>query len=180
VVSNFTEGVEVCCECCVCFQVLVYATSWSLVQRSHTDCGASLCLIYKHREWGGHGPLNGGCRTKHKQMKLSNTVLQWEALVIVFLTSLPRTSQRDSPWHLLTYPWSRVLLEKLTVNFAASQEIPHMYGTRKFLTVPRSARHLNFHGCVILSLEIIPPGDPNGRVVYFRIVLTPEEASLHG
>jgi hypothetical protein len=47
---------------------------------------------------------------------------------------------------LLTYllsPWSRVLLEKLTVNFAASQEIPHLYGTRKFLTVHTSARHLS-------------------------------------
>jgi hypothetical protein len=30
---------------------------------------------------------------------------------------------------LLT-PWSRVLLEKLT-GFAASQEVPHIYGTRK-------------------------------------------------
>jgi hypothetical protein len=40
-------------------------------------------------------------------------------------------------------PWSRVLLEKLTVNFAASQEIPRIYGTRKFLTVPTSARHLS-------------------------------------
>jgi hypothetical protein len=39
--------------------------------------------------------------------------------------------------YLLT-PWSRVLLEKLTVNFAASQEIPRIYGTRKFLTVPTS------------------------------------------
>jgi hypothetical protein len=38
--------------------------------------------------------------------------------------------------YLLT-PWSRVLLEKLTVNFAASQEIPRIYGTRKFLTVPQ-------------------------------------------
>jgi hypothetical protein len=46
--------------------------------------------------------------------------------------------------YLLTYlltPWSRVRLEKLTVNFATSQEIPHIYGTRKFLTVPTSARH---------------------------------------
>jgi hypothetical protein len=40
--------------------------------------------------------------------------------------------------YLLT-PWSRVLLEKLTVNFASSQEIPRIYGTRKFLTVPTSA-----------------------------------------
>jgi hypothetical protein len=44
--------------------------------------------------------------------------------------------------YLLT-PWSRVLLEKLTVNFAASQEIRRIYGTRKFLTVPTSARHLS-------------------------------------
>ena len=29
----------------VCFQVEVSATSWSLVQRSPTDCGASLCVI---------------------------------------------------------------------------------------------------------------------------------------
>jgi hypothetical protein len=44
--------------------------------------------------------------------------------------------------YLLT-PWSRVLLEKLTVDFAASQEIPRIYGTRKSLTVPTSARHLS-------------------------------------
>jgi hypothetical protein len=43
--------------------------------------------------------------------------------------------------YLLT-PWSRVLPDKLTVNFASSQEIPRIYGTRKFLTVPTSARHL--------------------------------------
>jgi hypothetical protein len=46
---------------------------------------------------------------------------------------------------LLTYlltPWSRVLLEKLT-GFAASQEIPRIYGTRKFITVLTSARHLS-------------------------------------
>jgi hypothetical protein len=40
--------------------------------------------------------------------------------------------------HLFT-PWSRVLLEKLT-GFAASKEIPLIYGTRKFITVLTSAR----------------------------------------
>jgi hypothetical protein len=44
---------------------------------------------------------------------------------------------------IILTPWSRVLLEKLTVNFAASQEIPGIYGTRKSLTVPPSARHLS-------------------------------------
>jgi len=30
--------------------------SWSLIRRSSTDCGASLCVIYKPQEWGGHDP----------------------------------------------------------------------------------------------------------------------------
>jgi len=34
----------------VCCQVEVSATRWSLVQRSPTDCGASLCVIWKHQE----------------------------------------------------------------------------------------------------------------------------------
>jgi hypothetical protein len=43
--------------------------------------------------------------------------------------------------YLLT-PWSRVLLEKLTGS-AASQEIPHIFGTRRFiavLTMPATTR----------------------------------------
>jgi len=32
------------------------ATSWSLVQRSPTNCGTSLCMIQKPQDWGGHGP----------------------------------------------------------------------------------------------------------------------------
>ena len=47
--------------------------------------------------------------------------------------------------YLLSYlltPWSRVLLEKLTGS-AASQEIPRIFGTRKFITVLTSARHLS-------------------------------------
>jgi len=75
---------SVCCDCCVlsgrglcdglitrpeesyeCLsvvsvvycQVEVSATGWSLVQRNLTDCGPSLCVIYKPHAWGGHGPL---------------------------------------------------------------------------------------------------------------------------
>jgi len=43
--------------------------------------------------------------------------------------------------YLLTL-WNRVLLEKLTGS-AASQEIPRIFGTRTFLIVPTSARHLS-------------------------------------
>jgi hypothetical protein len=41
---------------CVCCQVEVSATSWSLVQRSPIGCGASLCVITEPRERGGHSP----------------------------------------------------------------------------------------------------------------------------
>ena len=43
--------------------------------------------------------------------------------------------------YILT-PWSRAPLEKLTGS-AASQEIPRIFGTRRFLTVSTSARHLS-------------------------------------
>jgi hypothetical protein len=45
----------ICCMC-LCCQVEVSATSWSFVQRSPTDRGASLCVIKKSRERAGHSP----------------------------------------------------------------------------------------------------------------------------
>ena len=51
------------------------------------------------------------------------------------------TTCQSHPHYLLT-PWCRVLLEKLTGS-EASQEIPRIFGTRRFLTVPTSARHLS-------------------------------------
>ena len=42
---------------------------------------------------------------------------------------------------LLT-PCSRVLLEKRTGS-EVSQEIPRIFGTRRFLTLPTSARHMS-------------------------------------
>ena len=43
----------------VCCQVAVSATDWSFVQRSPTDCGASLYVIKKPRKRGGWSPLEG-------------------------------------------------------------------------------------------------------------------------
>jgi hypothetical protein len=40
-----------------CCQVEVSATSWLLVLRSPTDCGANLSLIYKPQEWRGPAQL---------------------------------------------------------------------------------------------------------------------------
>jgi hypothetical protein len=51
----------------VCLQVDVSATSWSLVQRSPTDSGASSCVILKPHEWGGHGPLGVCCAKEEKK-----------------------------------------------------------------------------------------------------------------
>jgi hypothetical protein len=54
----------VCCECCCC-QVEVSATSWSLVQRILTDCGASLCVIWNlvNEEALAHWGLSGQKQT---------------------------------------------------------------------------------------------------------------------
>jgi hypothetical protein len=52
-------------------QVEVSATSWLLVQRSPTDCAASLWVIWKPREWGGPGPL-GAVEPKYKTKKDCN------------------------------------------------------------------------------------------------------------
>jgi len=54
----------VCCEC-LCCQVEVSATDSSLVQRSPTDCGASLCVIKKPRKRGSYIPLRGCGKCNH-------------------------------------------------------------------------------------------------------------------
>ena len=61
--------------------------------------------------------------------------------------------------YLLTYlltPWSRVLLEKLTGS-AASQEIPRIFGTRRFITVLTSARHLSLSWANSIQSSQPPP-----------------------
>ena len=50
--------------------------------------------------------------------------------------------------------WSRVLLEKLTGS-AASQEIPHIFGTRRFITVPTSSRHLSLYIHTLIKLMYV-------------------------
>jgi len=42
--SNPTGGMDDCLLWVLCCQEEVSATNWSLVQRSPTDCGASLCV----------------------------------------------------------------------------------------------------------------------------------------
>jgi hypothetical protein len=88
---------------------------------------------------------------KHKQQhslrhpNFWSTYITYEGIFFsrfhdICLTKLFEEMNKET-YYLLT-PWSRVLLEKLT-GFAASQEIPPIYGTRKFITVLTSARHLS-------------------------------------
>jgi len=66
-------------------------------------------------------------------------------LILISLCNLQTLLLISSFIYLLTYlltPWSRVLLEKLTGS-AASQEIPRIFGTQRFITVLTSARHLS-------------------------------------
>jgi len=63
------------------------------------------------------------------------------------------------PSNMLTYlltPCSRVHLEKLTGS-ATSQEIPRIFGTRRFITVLTSARHLSLSWANSIQSPIPPP-----------------------
>jgi len=67
--------------------------------------------------------------------------------------------------YLLTYwltPWSIVLFENLT-SFQLVKKFPTFYGTRRFITVPTSARHLSVSWAIsIQSIAHIPlPEDPS-------------------
>ena len=76
--------------------------------------------------------------------------------VVIFL-NITEDHQFHDP--LLTYlltPWSRVLLEKLTGS-AASQEIPRIFGTRRFITVLTSARHLSLSWANSIQSPQPPP-----------------------
>ena len=60
--------------------------------------------------------------------------------------------------YLLTYlltPWSTVLLEKLTGS--AASQIPRIFGTRRFITVPTSARHLSLSWANSIQSSQNPP-----------------------
>jgi len=63
----------------------------------------------------------------------------------VTLVFIGKMSLKSFYYYSLTYlltPCSTVLLEKLTGS-AASQEIPRIFGTRRFVTVLICARHLS-------------------------------------
>ena len=74
--------------------------------------------------------------------------------------------------YLLT-PWSRVLLENLT-GPAASQEIPRIFGTQRFITSWRSILILSSHLCLGLPNGLFPSGFPT------RTLCTPLPSPICG
>ena len=72
-------------------------------------------------------------------IRLYHDARSCECHILVYMWFKP--SALDINAYLLTQ-WSRVLLEKLTGS-AASQEISRIFGTRRFITVLTSARHLS-------------------------------------
>ena len=65
------------------------------------------------------------------------------------------TKLQNSITYLLT-PWSRVILGKVTGS-AASQEIPRIFGTQRFLTVLTSAHHLSLSWANSIQSPQPPP-----------------------
>jgi hypothetical protein len=96
----------------------------------------------------------------HLSQVISRVVIFYYSVLKMNSSGFSKFLIRTNLHGLLTYlltPRSRVLLEKLTVNFAASREIPRIYGTRNFLTVPTSARHLSLSWANSIQSPRLPP-----------------------
>jgi len=82
----------------MCCQVEVSATCWSRVQTSPTDCGASLCVILKRREWGSPGPL-GAVAPKPKYSIESTVQIQGKKVfhkLVIYVPPYVRLEQVSS------------------------------------------------------------------------------------
>jgi len=66
------------------------------------------------------------------------------------------------PTYSVLTPWSRVLLEKLT-GFQIIKKFPAFYGTRMFITVFTSSRHMSLSW--VSSIQSIPPHPTSWRSI---------------
>jgi hypothetical protein len=81
---------------------------------------------------------------------------------LIFQCKMPRLSFLPSLLTYLLTPWSRVLLEKLT-GFQLVTKFPTFYGTRRFITVFTSTRHLSPSRAS--SIQYIPPYPTSWRPI---------------
>jgi len=77
------------------------------------------------------------------------------------VTEVPMVTMVTRVTYLLI-SWSRVFLEKLT-GFQLVKEFPAFYGTRRFITVFTSARHLSLSWAS--SIQPIPPHPTSWRTI---------------
>ena len=92
----------VCCECCV-LRGRGLCTSWSLVQRSPTDCGASLCAITFELERRSDGQDETNSRFSqfcNSPKKISDTFFSINITCFVAEILYNRSSQfTQLKWH---------------------------------------------------------------------------------
>jgi hypothetical protein len=140
--------------------------SWNVTQDNYYlthakvkhDCTSAQCIfnlntsVTVHKQDRSHFSSPNNCQGQLKTLQSIS--------VRIFLRG------RQNLTYLLT-PWNRVLLEKLT-GFAASQEIPRIYGNRKFITVSTSARHLSL---VLSPLHPVPTTPSHFLKIHLNIIL---------
>ena len=116
----------------VCCQVEISATGWFLVQRSFTDRGVSLCVIYKPQEWGGHGPRWAVEPEKEFSPSVRCNSPTW-ALATSFLrfldhiqwpTTVGRTALNKGSALAETWTWQHTTLTRQTFMSPAGFEPP--------------------------------------------------------
>ena len=88
--SNPTGGMDVSCECCV-LSSRGLSYNLSLVQRSPTYFGVSVCVRYKPHKRGGHGPLwavapegENVCPKGRQHTKVHDILTQEKKKLLVF------------------------------------------------------------------------------------------------
>ena len=152
-----------------------------LLRQQNKFCGSESC----HRVWSKqlqYLKVDG----LTQQLAVPGVSLHYSELSLLFTKKYT---------YLLT-PRSRILLEKLTGS-AASQEIPRIFGTRRFITVFTSARHLSlswansiqssqptptsWRSILILSSHL-RLGHPNALHIYYKEYVSNKTAcvSIYG
>jgi hypothetical protein len=114
---------------------IVQSVSRQVCSLYHTEFFTKCVLALPLSIYSSHFSLISSGSSLHLLLRLP--------VAFILPSIFPSLTCFRGEFKLLTYlltPWSRVLLENLT-GFAASQEIPRIYGTRKFITVLTSARH---------------------------------------
>jgi len=125
---------------CLCNNSAVNLSKWSTNQK-HITC-AQL-------------PTNFTFTTSACDRRSTFCFLHLLVPITTIITPLVPPATMNTLTYLLT-PWHRVLLEKLTGS-EASQEIPRIFGARRFITVLTSARHLSLSWANSIQSPQHPP-----------------------